>query len=226
MSTSALTMNARMKNAMTIRPARAGLLACAIVLAGCSTPSQVNGSLNSVRQPVVERSTHALDLALAGGDLPITEQARLEGWFAALGLGYGDRVTIQGSDPRSRADIATIAARHGVLLGDETIAQAHDLAPDYTRVIVQRSRAYVPGCPDWSAKSTAILDNATSPGFGCAVNGNLAAMIADPEHLLKGAEGSGATLVMSGSKAIATYRALEPTGAAGLADISSRGPDE
>ena len=47
-------------------------------------------------------------------------------------------------------------------------------------------------------------------------------MIADPEHLLHGAEGSGETVVMSSTKAIETYRAAEPTGKAGLPEVSSQ----
>lgn len=201
-----------------------GVVALALLLAGCSSPG-VNTSLNSVRQPVVERTSHTLDLTTAGGELPASEQAKLVDWFKALGLGYGDRVTFQG-DPRQRTTIAALAARHAVLLSDAASEPSTSLQPGTVRVSVQRSRAYVPDCPDWSANSSANLDNSTSPGFGCAVNGNLAAMVADPEHLLAGAQGAGETVVMSATRAIASYRATEPTGAEGLAEISSRGSDD
>jgi pilus assembly protein CpaD len=80
----------------------------------------------------------------------------------------------------------------------------------------------VPGCPDWSDQSSSYNNNATHSNFGCAVNGNLAAMVADPEHLLKGAAGSGETVVMSSNKAISTYREAKPTGAGGLPQVSSQ----
>jgi pilus assembly protein CpaD len=51
-------------------------------------------------------------------------------------------------------------------------------------------------------------------GFGCAINSNFAAMVADPEHLLHGAEGTGETVVMSSTKAIESYREQAPTGKA------------
>jgi pilus assembly protein CpaD len=54
------------------------------------------------------------------------------------------------------------------------------------------------------------------------VNSNLAAMVADPQHLLQGAEGTGETVVMSSTKAIQTYREAEPTGKAGLPEVSSQ----
>ena len=47
-------------------------------------------------------------------------------------------------------------------------------------------------------------------------------MIADPEHLLRGAAGTGETVVMSSTKAIKTYREQELTGAGGLPEVSSQ----
>ena len=81
----------------------------------------------------------------------------------------------------------------------------------------------MPDCPDWSNNYGSNLGNRTSENFGCAVNSNIAAMVADPEHLLQGARGSGETVVMSSTKAINTYRSQSPTGAEGLADVSSQG---
>ena len=60
----------------------------------------------------------------------------------------------------------------------ERIALAR--CPGQARVVITRSTASVPGCPDWSVKTEANYNNATSPGFGCGVNSNLAAMIANP----------------------------------------------
>ena len=52
-----------------------------------------------------------------------------------------------------------------------------------------------------------ISDGApVTEGYVNPVNGNMAAMIADPEHLLRGAAGTGETVVMSSTKAIKTYR--------------------
>jgi pilus assembly protein CpaD len=88
--------------------------------------------------------------------------------------------------------------------------------------VITRTTASVPGCPDWQDHFASNLENATSDGFGCAINSNMAAMVADPEHLLRGAEGTGETVVMSSTKAIQTYREQEPTGGQELESVSSQ----
>lgn len=51
--------------------------------------------------------------------------------------------------------------------------------------IVADGRASVPHCPDWRSQG---VDSAagTDSNYGCAINGNLAAMIADPQDLVRG----------------------------------------
>lgn len=198
-------------------------LSLGLALSACGDVPN-NRSLYSVKQPVVERSNFTLDLAAGAGGLPIPEQQRLAAWFETMDLGYGDRVSIDapiGSDA-IREDVAAIAARHGILLSDGAPVTEGFVEPGRVRVVVTRSRAHVPGCPDWSDQFASNLENATSDGYGCAVNSNLAAMVADPEHLLKGAEGTGETVVMSSTKAIQTYREQKPTGAEGLPEVSSQ----
>jgi pilus assembly protein CpaD len=183
-------------------------------LAGCAT----NRSLESIHQPVVSRNNYSLDVATAGGALPLDEQRRLSGWFHALNLRYGDRVSVDdpGGNGATREAVAALAARHGLLVSDDAPVTAGAIAPGTARVVVSRSSATVPGCPDWSAKSDTNLNNATYSNYGCASNSNLAAMVADPEHLLHGATGTGETVVMSSSKAITSYREQKPTGEKGL----------
>jgi pilus assembly protein CpaD len=82
--------------------------------------------------------------------------------------------------------------------------------------MVTRTTASVPGCPDWHQKSDLTVTNRTSSNYGCAVNSNLAAMVADKEHLVRGATGSGETVVMSSTKAIDSFRKAPPSGEAGL----------
>lgn len=212
---------------MTIRKNTAVTAAVAfslgLALSACGdTPN--NRTLYSVKQPVVERSNFTLDLIGGAGGLPLPEQQRLAEWFETMNLRYGDRVALDSSlaGEAVRADVAAIAARHGLLLSDGASVTAGHIEPGMVRVVVTRSRAYVPGCPDWSDQHASNLENATADNYGCAVNSNLAAMIADPEHLLKGAEGTGETVVMSSSKAIQSYRKQEPTGAEGLPAVSSQ----
>ena len=69
----------------------------------------------------------------------------------------------------------------------------------------------MPGCPDWSHTAEANEKNATNPNYGCATYGNLAAMVANPEDLVQGQQGTGETIVTTSTKAIESYREMEPT---------------
>jgi len=215
---------------MTPNSKRAASSALALVLvaglSACATPGgpTSNASLNSVNQPVVQRHDYTLDLGANSTGLPVTEMARLADWFEAMDLGYGDRISID--DPMASAavseDVAAVASRYGLLLDAAAPVTAGYIDPGNVRVVVSRSTAYVPNCPNWAGNSNGNLGNNTSAGFGCAVNSNFAAMIADPQHLLEGAAGTGETTVMSSTKAIETYRAAQPTGAGGLPAVSSQ----
>ncbi len=212
-------MPIRTRNAV----AAAIALSLGLALSACGdTPN--NRSLYSIKQPVVERSNFTLDVAAGAGGLAIPEKQRLAGWFESLRLGYGDRVAIDGAigSEAIRDDVAALAERHGILLSESAPVTTGFVEPGNVRIVVTRSRAHVPGCPDWSDQYASNLDNRTTDDFGCSVNSNLAAMMADPEHLLKGAEGTGETVVMSSTKAINTYRGQTPTGAGGLSAVSSQ----
>jgi pilus assembly protein CpaD len=214
-----------MRNSYTRKAlASAVTFSLALALGGCGGMAG-NRSLESVRQPVVERTNYVLDLNSGPGGLSLPEQRRLGGWFDAMKLRYGDRITID--DPMksgsNRAAVEAVAGRYGLLVGDQAPVTTGLVNAGTVRVVVTRSSASVPGCPDWSAKSDVNFANATSPGYGCAINGNFAAMVADPEHLLKGADGTGTTTVMSSTKAIESYREAQPTGEGGLKQQSSSG---
>ncbi|MEI6642306.1 MAG: CpaD family pilus assembly protein [Novosphingobium sp.] len=202
----------------------AGVLS--LPLAACNAPSaDMNRSLESVRQPVVQRTSFVFDVqTLPGGGVPVPEQRRLAGWLEALDLGYGDRVAID--DPvdsaQTRDAVEKVAGRFGILLSDVAPVSEGAIAPGTARIVVSRTEASVPGCPDWSIKIDNHTNNATSPNYGCAVNSNMAAMVANKEDLVRGAKGPSTTLVQSNAKAIKAYRDQPPTGAAGLKEVSSK----
>ena len=204
----------------------AGALALSLGLAlGACGGMPTNKSLYSVKQPVVERSNYTFDVQSSQSGLSIADQQRLDGWFEAIELGYGDRVSID--DPlASKAvhdAVSELAGRHGVLLSKEAPVTVGSSQPGYARVVVTRSTASVPGCPDWSASSDMNYNNATSPNYGCATNSNLAAMVANPEDLIEGQKGTGETVIMSSSKAINAFREQAPTGTQGLASNNTGG---
>lgn len=215
---------------MTIYMKRAAATALAVSLAAglgaCTTGTEpTNASLNSVNQPVVSRNNFSLDLQASSGGLTVPEQGRLADWFETLDVGYGDRISIDDpmTSPAVRSDVAAVASRYGLLIEQGAPVTVGYIDPGNVRIVVTRSTAHVPNCPDWSDRNSSNLGNNTSPNFGCAVNSNFAAMVANPEHLLEGAAGSGDTVVMSSTKAIQTYRNQEPSGAGGLPTVSSQG---
>ena len=197
-------------------------LSLGLALAGCGGMPG-NRSLDSLHQPVIQRANYTLDVTTGPGGLSFSEQRRLAGWFDAMDLRYGDRVTID--DPlqscASRAVVESLVSRYGLLVGGDAPVTPGYVNAGTVRVVVSRSKATVPGCPDWSANSDVNLANATSSNYGCSINGNLAAMVANPEHLIQGDGSTSSTVVMSSTKAIDTYREAKPTGQQGLKDSTT-----
>lgn len=191
-----------------------------LLLGGCMGTQ--NRGLESVHQPVVSRTDYVLDLGTTGGALANGERQRLAGWMTSMQLGFGDQVAID--DPAyeartARDQVAGVVASFGLLLGDTPPVTNAPVTAGTIRVVVSRARATVPGCPDWSRDESHEFDSNTSSNHGCAINGNLAAMIARPEDLVRGRNDSTATVstvsVVSG-KAIDAYRKAAPTGGNGL----------
>jgi len=197
------------------RPALA-LVAPALLLTGCAG---YNGSLDSVHQPVVSRQDLTLDLQASNGRLAPGEDRRLAEWMGAMNLRYGDRLAIDdGADGSTgRVDVAAAAGRYGLMLADRAPATGRPAGSDSVRVVLTRTTASVPGCPDYSHPTMMTADASTSSNFGCATAANLAAMIADPADLVRGAPGAPTADTMTMSKAIGAYRAATPSGAGGTA---------
>lgn len=200
------------------------ILAAALTLGGCGNMGN-NPGLVSVHQPVVSRTDYVFDVNAGGEGLAYQEASRLDAWFRSIELGYGDRVSIDdpngyGGDQR-RAAVAEIAARYGILLANGAPVTAGQVYPGSMRVVVSRMTASVPGCPDWSATPTPNFSNSTMSNFGCGVNSNLAAMIANPEDLVRGQRGDPAGDPRTTTRAIQAYRDAEPTGTGPLIDEST-----
>ncbi|MGI4732642.1 MAG: CpaD family pilus assembly protein [Janthinobacterium lividum] len=194
------------------------LLLCtfsALALAGCTGTK--NRGLESVHQPVVSRSDYSFDVGTDGAGLAPGEAARLAGWMGSLRLGYGDRVSIDdpAGDVRARDAVAGEVAAFGLLLADTAPVTGAPVAAGTVRVVVSRTTAHVPHCPDYSRMGGTEFNSNTSSNFGCAINTNLAAMIADPSDLVRGQPGSGTTDPATSYRAIEAYRKAAPTGSGG-----------
>ncbi len=203
------------------------LVLLASAVAGCNTtgagvdkPAQ---GLSAVNVPVVVRSDYVFDVAAPDGSLPPSEQARLDAWYKSLGLGYGDTVYVDGSYAEAaRYDVSRLTGKYGLLVSNGSPVTAGAIAPGVVRVVVSHTRASVPGCPNWSRPAQPDYDNQQMSNFGCAVNGNLAAMVAHPGDLVHGREGEALIDGLTASKAIQSYRTAKPTGEGGLQDVSTK----
>jgi pilus assembly protein CpaD len=196
---------------MTQRPLLLACLIPALVLGGCM--GTVNRGVESVHQPVVSQTDHVLDLAAVDGRLAPGEEQRLAGWLTGLNVGYGDRVAIDdAADAATRDTVAGLVAARGLLLADAAPAAG---APSAIRVVVSRATARVPGCNDWSRDSSVDYEQHTSSFYGCAVNGNLAAMVANPRDLVRGTHGSGLSDPTTMVKSIELFRKAVPSGGGG-----------
>jgi pilus assembly protein CpaD len=184
------------------------LIAASLSLAGCGT-LPTNTSMYSVHQPVVERTNFAIDLASDGSGIASADQVRLNEWFDALGLGYGDRISIDNGNGYASSDaardVAAAAAKRGMLMTDTAPTTPGAIAPGNIRVVVTRSQASVPSCPDWSTTHENNYNSGNHSNHGCSTNSNLAAMVADPEDLVRGRE-SGRLDRNSGKAAVNAYK--------------------
>lgn len=203
------------------------LLLAAALLAGCghTTYDQPDRGIAPINVPVVERANYVFDAAAPGGTLAPSEAARLNGWFQGLSLGYGDNVYVDGPYAEgARNQVASIAANYGMLINPGAPVTQGAVLDGTVRVVVTRSRAIVPNCPNWSRSREMNYANRSHPNYGCSVNGNLAAMIANPEDLLHGREGDGLIDPKTGTKAVDAYRGKALSGASGAVQaVSSKG---
>jgi pilus assembly protein CpaD len=200
----------------------ASALAPALLLGACG--GTLNRGLESVHQPVVSRTDYVFDVNTSGNGLAPGEEQRLAGWMASLRLGYGDHVAIDDPHPYGSGVHDTVAAqiaRYGLLLSDDTPVTGAPVAPGTARIVISRMKATVPGCPDFTREGQPEFNSNTSSNLGCAVNSNLAAMVANPADLVRGQPGADSNDNLASSKAIDTYRKAPTTGSTGLKSEST-----
>jgi pilus assembly protein CpaD len=208
----------------TMRPKLTLIALATVVLAGCNTPDLPDRGLAAVNVPVVTSTNYVFDAAAPNGALAPGESERLQGWFQGLGLGYGDSVYVDGAYATgAREQVGAIAGRYGMLVQAGAPVTAGAIQPGSIRVVVARRRAEVPGCPNWSVPAQPNFENRSMSNFGCAVNSNYAAMVADPVDLVHGREGTGVLDTSTATKAVEYYRAAPPTGTKGLQAVSTKG---
>ena len=204
------------------------LLLLASAVAGCTATNQQRyvdpaRGLEPVNVPVVTRTDYAFDAAAPDGSLAPTERARLDAWYRSLGLTYGDLVYVDGPySGEARRDVSQVTGKYGLLLSEGAPVTAGAVPAGMVRVVVSRTRATVPGCPNWDRPASPDYQNRTMSNFACAISSNIAAMVAHPGDLVHGREGEALVDGLTASKAIPSYRTAKPTGDKGLQDINTK----
>ena len=202
------------------------LIIAAAALSACQhVPEDLpDRGLAAVNVPVIQRSNYALDVAAPDGSLSASERARLDDWFRSLQLGYGDNIYVDGAySDTVRGDVARVAGQYGMLVSSGAPVTQGPVAPGSVRVVVSRSRAEVPGCPNWSVPAQPNYNNRIMSNYGCGVNSNIAAMVANPEDLIHGREGDPYVDAAAASRGIGVYYSTPPTGKKGLQDVTTSG---
>lgn len=174
----------------------------------------INRGLEPATQPVVQRTDFVFDAVPNGSaGLSILERQRIRDWFDAIQLGYGDRVSIAGDgltgQGKAAGTVGDIVGTYGLLMADRAPVTVGDAPAGALRIIVSRSTASVPSCPDWREHFEADLVGGLSHDYGCAVNGNLAAMIANPEDMVRGRQSDSRLREAVGVRAVRVYRAAQ-----------------
>jgi pilus assembly protein CpaD len=210
----------------------AAVSALGLAVGGCAAqPRQLtaanNTSVYSLHQPVVEHTNYVFDLRVEGDRISEAELERLAAWFQSIGARYGDRLTVDeargGESASVRGDVARVAADFGLLLVDSAAPVTEGrVEAGSVRVVASRASAHVEGCPNWTDPGIESPVR-TGTNYGCAINSNLAAMIADPDDLVRGRSGSGQESSVVAGRAIRTYRERTPSGSQPLPSVTTRG---
>lgn len=208
------------------RLATAALIAPALLLSGCAGDGTENRGLESIHQPVVSRTDYVFDVNTDYGRLGAGEAGRLAGWMGSLGLRYGDKVAIDdpmGTAPGARSEIGALVQQHGLFLAEHAPITGAAPVPGTIRVVVSRTIATVPSCPDFSRDGSTDFAANTTSNHGCAINSNLAAMVARPEDLVRGRPGAETSDPATGTRAIQALRRGAGSGGTGSTGATGAG---
>ena len=173
---------------------RAAALAAIVMAGSCSAsdPGSMISEDGARNHPImVEPSYRALKVQFAGGADGISDDdaIKFDSFLADYRVhGNGSLGISVPNGPASRAAITYFGERAAAtgISRDKILVSTREVANGDTRVDVSyiAYTARTQACGDWSENESFTLDNRTPKRFGCSVQQNIAAMVADPRDLL------------------------------------------
>lgn len=173
---------------------RGAALATILIAGSCSTtdPNSVVWEDGARNHPImVEPSYRDLKLQFTGGTdgMSSDDAIKFESFLADYRAhGNGSLGISVPNGPASRAAITYFGERAAAtgISRDKILVSTRDVANGDMRIDVSyiAYSARTEACGDWSENESYSLDNHTPKRFGCSVQQNIAAMVADPRDLL------------------------------------------
>lgn len=196
------------------------LAGTAFLLAACG--SDGTREMGDVRHRITTDRVTAQQQISTAADTGLADPeglAVLDLFLRRLDVGYGDRLIVFGAGEHARRDLAAGLDR----LGHNVIIDRQQAENTPLTVRLERLAVTPPNCGDWTHSPQPDHSNLPPRNFGCAMQSNLARMIADPNDLL---EGRGGTIAGNSQRDVAGIRAyrannLEPV--SGTADAVTTG---
>jgi pilus assembly protein CpaD len=174
---------------------RLAMFAALMAASGCAAPTNDGSGLmadGAANHPItVEPSYRSLKVNYAPGapDMALDDANRFDSFVADYrDHGNGSIEISVPNGPGARAAIAFFAERaasQGVPR-DKILVSTHDAANNDFRIEINyiAYQARTAPCGDWSEDLDFTQDNMVPKNFGCAVQQNIAAMVADPRDLI------------------------------------------
>lgn len=203
-----------------------GLLAPMVMLAACATTKHADTTaaplppLPTDQYPLTaEAQTRSVSFRINAGGLSDNQRRALDQVADDASWTRGDAVDVRiitANDPGAVAAgrrIGDYLAGHDVPVESLNQASAPEQPADIVTVNVTYSRAVIYACNQSWENLTATARNETYANFGCALNSNLAAQIADPRDIGRAASRTPADSLRK-SDILTKYRKGEVTSSA------------
>jgi len=172
-----------------------GLSLAAVLLAGsCAAPGGGNGMVEdgAVNHPIsVEPSYQSLKLNYAPADSGISpaDQVRFDNFVEDYETHGNGSIAVSAPAGINSKEVVGFFAQRINDLGvskDHIVVATHDAPAGDQRVEINyvSYQAHTASCGDWSENLSITFENQTAKNFGCSVQQNIAAQIADPRDLM------------------------------------------